>query len=589
MSEYKTPGVYVVEKNAFPNSVVEVATAIPAFIGFTQKAEDGSRSLLNVPFRISSMVEYEEHFGGASSMGFELIDKNNGLRLLEIAKKKAEDSNQPVKEIEAQIAALKAKNVDLVLGEAKCVFNLSGSIYTLYEHVKLFFANGGGACYIVSVGGYKDNLTKDAFKNGIKPLEKEQEPTLLIIPEAVNLKEDDCHEVCKEMLAHCGKMKNRFAILDVYDGYKDRKHALGDVVAGFRTKIGSSFLNFGSVYYPWVNASVLNLNTVGRSNLIIKQEEKVIEKFIHIIYGAKSWGTDETFINNVCRCELHYEYWLIQEDNRIEAKDKPTSMDEACYIIGKNDPITISAAKKITKPTEKEKIIEAAKTTLTELTNDEKNSILDTWWKESKDTKLILKALCKRMNLLPPSAAMAGLYAMVDNTRGVWKAPANVSLNSVVSLPIDITDDEQQDLNISNDGKSINAIRSFVGSGIKVWGARTLDGNNADLKYINVRRTMIFLEESIKNAARSYVFEPNDGNTWLNMKCMIENFLRDVWKRGGLAGTSPEDAFSVHVGLGDTMTSDDILKGIMRITVMVAISHPAEFIEITFQQQMQKS
>ena len=100
---------------------------------------------------------------------------------------------------------------------------------------------------------------------------------------------------------------------------------------------------------------------------------------------------------------------------------------------------------------------------------------------------------------------------------------------------------------------------------------------------------MIFLEESVRNAARAYVFEPNVASTWLNMEGMIENFLRGIWKRGGLAGASPEDAYSVHVGLGDTMSAQDILDGILRITVLVAISHPAEFIEITFQQQMQKS
>lgn len=116
-----------------------------------------------------------------------------------------------------------------------------------------------------------------------------------------------------------------------------------------------------------------------------------------------------------------------------------------------------------------------------------------------------------------------------------------------------------------------------------------MDGNSQDWRYINVRRTMIYLEQSVKNAARAYVFEPNDAGTWINMKCMIENFLRSVWKRGGLAGATPEDAFEVHVGLGDTMTGEDILEGILRITVLVAISRPAEFIEITFQQQMQKS
>ena len=100
---------------------------------------------------------------------------------------------------------------------------------------------------------------------------------------------------------------------------------------------------------------------------------------------------------------------------------------------------------------------------------------------------------------------------------------------------------------------------------------------------------MIMLEESIKNAARAYVFDPNVANTWVSVKSMISNFLNGIWKRGGLAGSSPEDAFNVYVGLGETMTPEDVLEGIMRVTVLVAIVRPAEFIEITFQQQMQKS
>lgn len=213
------------------------------------------------------------------------------------------------------------------------------------------------------------------------------------------------------------------------------------------------------------------------------------------------------------------------------------------------------------------------------------NALLQNW----PQYKSLAKKVKDYLNLLPPSAAMAGVYTMVDNTRGVWKAPANVSLNYVNKPAVPITGKDQEVLNMPMTGKAINAIRTFPGEGIKVWGARTLDGNSQDWRYINVRRTMIFLEQSIKNAARAYVFEPNDANTWINMKCMIENFLRSVWKRGGLAGSTPEDAYEVHVGLGDTMTSDDILEGIMRITVLVAVVHPAEFIEITFQQQAQKS
>ena len=184
---------------------------------------------------------------------------------------------------------------------------------------------------------------------------------------------------------------------------------------------------------------------------------------------------------------------------------------------------------------------------------------------------------------------MAGVYTMVDNTRGVWKAPANLSLNGVISPAVNITSEDQEDLNVTTQGKSVNAIRSFMGEGVVVWGARTLDGNSLDWRYINVRRTMIMIEESVRNATKAHVFEPNVANTWVTIKSMIRNFLTSVWKRGGLAGNSPEEAFSVFVGLGETMTPDDILEGILRVSVLVAVSRPAEFIEITFEQQMQKS
>jgi phage tail sheath protein FI len=201
----------------------------------------------------------------------------------------------------------------------------------------------------------------------------------------------------------------------------------------------------------------------------------------------------------------------------------------------------------------------------------------------------IMGEMRKRLNVLPPGPAMAGIYTLVDNARGVWKAPANVSLSSVVSPTVPISAEQQEDLNVTPQGKSINAIRAFIGEGTLVWGARTLDGNSLDWRYVNVRRTMIMLEESIRLASKAMVFEPNVANTWVTMKSMIANFLTSIWKRGGLAGAVPEDAFSVHVGLGETMTPEDILEGILRVTVLVAITRPAEFIEITFQQQMQKS
>ena len=156
----------------------------------------------------------------------------------------------------------------------------------------------------------------------------------------------------------------------------------------------------------------------------------------------------------------------------------------------------------------------------------------------------------------------------------------------VATLPIQINHTEQESLNIDAiSGKSINAIRSFPGIGVLVWGARTLDGNSLDWRYINVRRTMICIEQSCKNACKSFVFEPNDANTWLNIKAMIENFLNTLWRQGGLAGATPNDAFFVQCGLGTTMTSNDILDGKLIVNIGVALTRPAEFIVISFKQQ----
>jgi phage tail sheath protein FI len=202
----------------------------------------------------------------------------------------------------------------------------------------------------------------------------------------------------------------------------------------------------------------------------------------------------------------------------------------------------------------------------------------------------IVNHVLSNANILPSSGAMAGVYTLNDNMSGVWNAPANTSIVGAAALPIRLSDSQQENLNVDAiSGKSINAIRFFNGQGILVWGARTLDGNSQDWRYISVRRTMTFIEQSVKLAARAYVFEPNDANTWSAVKSMICSFLTRVWKEGGLQGASAADAFQVDVGLGSTMTADDLLNGFMRVSIMVAVVHPAEFIVITFEQQQAQS
>ena len=180
----------------------------------------------------------------------------------------------------------------------------------------------------------------------------------------------------------------------------------------------------------------------------------------------------------------------------------------------------------------------------------------------------ILTGLQNTNTTVPPSGAVAGIYAFVDRTRGVWKAPANASISGIIGPKDTFTASQLDALNVDpNSGKSINAIRSFTGKGTLVWGARTLAGNDNEWRYVNVRRFFNFVEESIKKATEQFVFEPNDANTWVRVQAMIENFLTVLWRQGALQGVKPEHAFYVAVGLGKTMTPLDILEGRMIVEI----------------------
>ena len=203
--------------------------------------------------------------------------------------------------------------------------------------------------------------------------------------------------------------------------------------------------------------------------------------------------------------------------------------------------------------------------------------------------ELVTKA-AEALNLLPPSGAIAGVYAATDRERGVWKAPANVSLNAVIGPAVKISHEQQAEFNVDvNAGKSVNIIRSFTGKGTLVWGARTLAGNDNEWRYISVRRFFNFVEESVKKATEQFVFEPNDANTWVRVQAMIENFLNTLWRQGALQGIKPEHAFYVAVGLGKTMTPLDILEGRMIIEIGMAAVRPAEFIILRFSHKMAES
>ena len=448
---YKTPGVYVEEISTFPPSVAEVATAIPAFIAYTQLGGAGTVKVAE----INTLLEYEQTFG-------------------------------------------KPKPTTFSVSSAGIVKPLASNVpdTPLWYALNLYFQNGGGRCYVVSVDSHDSAPSADRYLAGLAALEAKDEPTLIVMPGATALSQTEFNTVGQAALAHCKKLGDRFAILDVRGGD----------VAAFRDGIGTDSLLFGAAYHPYIKTSLVH-------------------------------AYDETAV-------------MID----AAAAPPPASPPPA----GTPPPAPPPAS-----------ALSSLKTSNTALYNDIKKQLAD-----------------QRVEL-PPSAAMAGIYARVDRDRGVWKAPANVSLSSVIGPTVQITSDQQELLNIDEtSGKSINAIRAFTGRGTMVWGARTLAGNDNEWRYINVRRLFIMIEESARKSTAFAVFEANDISTWLKVKGMLESYLHGLWEQGALQGAKPDDAFYVSVGLGKTMTAQDVLEGKMIVEIGIAAVRPAEFIVMRFSHKL---
>jgi phage tail sheath protein FI len=177
-----------------------------------------------------------------------------------------------------------------------------------------------------------------------------------------------------------------------------------------------------------------------------------------------------------------------------------------------------------------------------------------------------------RTRTVPPSGYVAGVYARTDNTRGVHKAPANELVRGIIGLEVNITKGEHDILNPS----SVNAIRSFPGRGIRIWGARTLS-SDASWRYINVRRLFNMIEESIERGTQWVVFEPNDQMLWGRITRDVSSFLKMVWRTGALFGTTPGQAFYVKC---DEETNPPEARDLGQLVVEIGIApvKPAEFV-----------
>ena len=477
MTEYKTPGVYIEEGPALLPSVTQVATTIPTFIGYTQKALDSNNvSLLNKPTRIRSLKEYEIFFGRA-----------------------ANEDNLEVTWVQEQTRGISAKETVSVK------FNGPSSKHIMYYALQSYFANGGGSCLIVSVGPFKGisehTLLLEEMSAGLYASAREEDPTLIVFPEGQNMIESDYYRLQNDALAQCNLLGDRFSILDLHTG--NNLLTSGDVsasVASFRKSI-THHLKYGAAYFP-------NIKTI-----FPYQYHDAAVNIVHMV-NKKPGSFNGAALAN-----------LKDRENAAYNRSAYTKIKQAIKAFGV---------------------------------------------------------------VIPPSAAIAGVYVAVDTARGVWKAPANIELKGVLGLTYHVTPTEQSSLNVDAvSGKSINCIRSFNSKGTRVWGARTLAGNDNEWRYIPVRRFVNMVEESCKKASAQFVFKPNDTQTWTKVKAMIENYLTILWRQGALAGAKSEAAFYVACGLNQTMTAQDVLNGNLIVEIGMAVIRPAEFILLRFSIKMQ--
>ena len=499
--DYKTPGVYVEEKSLLPPSVAGVATAIPAFIGYTEKKTK------NPVQKVTSLLEFQNLFGE----GKELTVKNGQLK---------------------------------------------GQEFVLYDSMRLYFDNGGGTCYVASAGTYEEaeleEPTQQQYKDAIAQVAQQAEVTLLVFPDAAMLLDlDDLKAVQEEALAQCVSLVGRFVILDVQQNlsatYATPSEQIDGDIDTFRNKV-SKDLCYGAAYYPYLKTSY-------PKDIPFRE----VLKALGIISAAPTDDVNPAAPADDVNSEAQQEK---DEEPVFDRKQTPTQeqIRERAAWIARQD--------------EKDPVIKMKMNAIIPL--------IDKYAETLEDLK-------DEASVIPPSGAIAGLYVATDNRVGVWQAPANVGIAGIKDVCVQINDNQQAGMNVDPlSSKSINAIRFFKGKGILVWGSRTLDGGSEEWKYVPVRRLFSYVEQSVKLATDWAVFQPNDANTWVRIKCQISNFLSTLWRDGALAGASADEAFFVEVGKGITMTESDINNGLLRVRIGLAAVRPAEFIILEFSHKVQE-
>jgi uncharacterized protein len=592
LATLKTPGVYIDEVSLFPPSVAQVETAIPAFIGYTRQAIKDGSSILNVPTRIKSMLEFRKYFGEAPDHNITVtLDTFNAVDNANITPK-----------------------------------------WYLFDSLQMFFANGGEKCYIVSVGTLTATPAQTDFTKALAILKQYDEPTLLVMPDLMLLGKSAIAAVQQATIDHATAMQDRFAVLDVWLKDVSKNEIDTTDLDNLRNSVSNN-LKYSAAYYPWLKTSLpvnVSFTTISliKGSVAIKLADLLENNPLDPSFQAKDKAkaaqdlvADMGKVNALLTPAITESFYLaVKADKRDTINDNISAFkalalvnaDAVALLTDYKTAGTANGQKLVNLEAEPSLAAPPALPAPDPITIPELNATFVNLQKllagfnaelENRITALhtelvsksalystIVRAAQATSIVLPPSGAVVGVYAAVDTARGVWKAPANVGLSNVIGPTVLMNDKDQEEINVDvNAGKSINAIRSFTGKGTLIWGARTLAGNDNEWRYISVRRFFNMVEESVKKASGQFVFEPNDANTWVKVRAMIENFLTLQWRAGALAGAKPEHAFFVRCGLGQTMTAEDILNGIMIVEIGMAVVRPAEFIVLRFSHKMQES
>ena len=480
MPEYLAPGVYVEEVSFAASSITGVSTSTTAFIGVTE------RGPLKAPVALSSMAEFEQVFGGAPHPSFHL------------EKHVTRTGTSPLSDAGATQPA-ELPEITFQAGSETYALVQTNPAYLLHAALRMFFINGGGRCVVVSCGTYGDAFDSAEMLGALDTLKDIDDPNLIVVPEVTRLPRAEASMVNQAILAQCEDTGSRFAILDIPGGYLDRADPRGDPIAAFRDDIGTQALSFGAAYYPWCEAAVFRPEDFTFANIDPDSRPLLVTLLTDVgtapeagKISAPTLTGDFTIVARPGQSvPLTLDDFRAVDDSR--ARNLRYSILDTGQMTGRlvttgtgkrrsgfrqkglaQGKISFIRDKDAVDPGQFDIVVtdkngrKSAQRTVFVVSDEnaaDRGRILQKIASDEADQQREVRALdhtlrrtsplyaeiTRRMaayaNTLPPGAAMAGVYTRTDNARGVWKAPAGVSVTGILRPTVTIQNRQQDNLN----------------------------------------------------------------------------------------------------------------------------------------------